>query len=178
MNLVGGKFLSEFGWCLQFQLFQVNSWLEPSLVLLPCFWFSPRLHSITIHYITKPLPPRLPPRLFCLCFLELLLFRIFVVFFRIFTFPRPSCSSSIASSFTMFSCFTFSSTWKRKKLGQQGCYFRSVHMWLLSKLTSNSLIWTSCGLMCDSWLNVFTCNANLISQSTLSANNAKFKCED
>ena len=76
----------------------VNSWPQPSLVLLPCFWFPPRrLH--TIYYITTP--PQ-PPCLFCLFF-------FFSLFFS-FTFPRPSCSSSIANSFTMFSCFTFSST--------------------------------------------------------------------
>ena len=74
------------------------------------------------------------------------------------TFPRPSCSSSIASSFTMFSCFTFSSTYDRKS-------FQLAHTvrWFWSELTSNSLIWTSCGRMCDSWLNVFTWNANLMS---------------
>ena len=131
-------------------------------------------HYNPLHHQTTPSPPAASAFLFV--FFKISLFRLFVVFSRIFTFPRPSCSSSIASSFTMFSCFTFSSTWKCKD--QQGCYLRSVHMWLLFKLTSNSLIWTSCGLMCDSWLNVFTCNANLISQSTLSANNAKFKCED
>ena len=47
------------------------------------------------------------------------------------TLPRPSCSSSMANSFTMFSCLTFCST-------------------------SNSRIWTSCGRMWDSWLKVLT----------------------
>ena len=72
------------------------------------------------------------------------------------TFPRPSCSSSIASSFTMFSCFTFSSTYDRVSKS-----FQLAHTvrWFWSELTSNSLIWTSCGRMCDSWLNVFTWNA-------------------
>ena len=31
-----------------------------------------------------------------------------------FTLPRPSCSSSMARSFTMFSCFTFSSTYNNE----------------------------------------------------------------
>ena len=47
------------------------------------------------------------------------------------TFPRPSCSSSMASNLTIFSCFTFCNT-------------------------SNSRIWTSWGRMWDNWLKVLT----------------------
>ena len=51
------------------------------------------------------------------------------------TFPLPSCSSSMARSLTIFSCFTF---------------FK----------TSNSLICTSWGLIWLNWLNVFTATAS------------------
>ena len=50
------------------------------------------------------------------------------IFHQIFslTFPRPSCSSSMARSFTMFSCFTFSSTYNNEGKGKDSLHHQST----------------------------------------------------
>ena len=42
------------------------------------------------------------------------------------TFPRPSCSSSMARSFTMFSCFTFSSTYNNEGKDKDSLHHQST----------------------------------------------------
>ena len=78
--------------------------------------------------------------------------------------PRPSCSSSMASSLTMFSCLTFSRTCNTKLMigptrawSMAACEANYQRIFLRRpRLTSNSLIWTSCGRMWLSWLKVLT----------------------
>ena len=129
-----------FGWWLQFQLFQVNSWLEPSLVLLPCFWFSPRLHSITIHYITKPLPPRPPPRLFCLCFLKFYFSGFLLCFLEFLPFRVPPAPPRLPAASQCSHASPSLAPENGKSWVSKVATLDLCNMWLLSKLTSNSLI--------------------------------------